>query len=285
MTEFTSEGTFVAVLDILGFNEIVTNTKHSDLKEIYDKLFSDNVKFSLAVSQIQSLKIKYEIDVRRQDITMLDIMQNALKKDLKEPAIHCILVSDSIILWTKESEYHEFLDFVSCISYLIHHSFKNGLPLRGTITYGPLTVKYPKKEDASFHESTCFGLSITNAYKRSIRQNWAGCVLDEHCVAKINKKQIPFPASANIKEFKMLSVLDILTSFDFLLRYKTPYKDGAVKNEFVINWAITNEDLHKIILKSFTAHGKKLSDWPAQMKCDNTIKFYDHIIDKKKHHG
>ena len=133
----------------------------------------------------------------------------------------------------------------------------DGIPIRGGLSYGPVTV-------GTQRGTTVVGKGLTNAYNIESRQNWAGGVIDRKCFDIVPKEnQDLVNHLVNNKDNPIIT------------EYNVPMRDGTFSKELVFDWTIYNlikseED----IKNSFLKHNKEVNS-SVQTKIHNTIEFYN----------
>ena len=164
----------VAMLDILGFSDMITKMKLEDIRDLVVKTLLDAVRETNFILQHDFERIKHFSDYKG-DILPLE----------------WIYFSDTIFFYLKSDDkssfgLHDPVQRVDSMIYFCSLFFRkcilNNLPLRGAISYGECLVsKYP----AYF-----LGLPIVEAYKLEKKQKWAGITLYQSAVKMLNKSEI-----------------------------------------------------------------------------------------------
>ena len=259
MKELEKE-TFVAFLDVLGFRDIVYNNNHESLTKIYDDLLLPAVQIGATMGEFQSIKGKDG--------------QNLIVADLDQLKVNALVVSDSIMFWTDDTTREDFVLLIGAIRQLLHSSFFIGLPMKGAITYGPITVRKDLTKNISFINTTFFGEGITQAYELTLNQNWAGCLIDNKCLKRANLN-----VDTELTNDVQKSFIDMLAHYGLLVKYELPYKKGPIDEEYVINWNY-GKICVDTVKKAFEKHGKQMTDWAVKTKLENTLNFVratDHL--------
>lgn len=231
MSDVTYDNTYVAFLDILGFKDLVERNDHAVLNEI----FNDNIDEVLLEIQTDS--------------------KNLIDGDYN---IQYLSVSDSIIFWSDGDDPHDFLTLCFVVRGILTIFLSLGIPLRGGIARGPLTVKNNKQN------MNIFGKGLTKAYMIENGQQWSGAVIDPEIINHLN-------VTYDFTVEKLDSIL---------IYYKVPFSHGKILEFWVINWsyefAYAPDDVHpeELIKSSFSKYNKNVDDWSVQNKIDNTLKFY-----------
>jgi hypothetical protein len=249
------EYTFVCFLDILGFKDLVTNNSPKDLTKLYKILLQESVDEG----------INYW---KRKDVANF--------KDKSE--INSIVISDSIIIWTSDIGPTSFLKLVMTVQGILFKTMHQGIPLRGGISAGPLTILKSK------NNTTVFGIGLVNAYTLESQQDWSGCVIDDECI-KIFKKLLRPKKSKKKSKVKKFTIKDL----HFLLKYPAPMKSGKVIDRWVFDWTkLISPDKGGFtgvyikpenVVDSFGFHEKNVDDWRVQTLIRNTIQFWNDMMD------
>ena len=178
--------------------------------------------------------------------------------------LNYLFLSDSIIIYTPDDSHLSFVSITLITEYILKTSLKSGFPLRGVIANGNL--KKIIKQGVSFNANVLLGNSIVEAYKIEKQFDWSGCVISPNLIDYIY-------TSNNNK------AIDFLSCPLFEL-YNVPKKSGVHKQYHVINWA--SNKLNYCLKEKFLMHGKKLDDWGALRKYENTRNFYEEMTRRKK---
>jgi hypothetical protein len=251
---------YVALLDILGFKELALNNNHEDLSEIY-QIFCRAVKNGL-----QYIKVLEK------------------EKNQQRAIINSITISDSIVLWTDSTEITDFYDLLILVRDLLFHGFFCGLPLRGTMTIGPLSSYYEKIDSKSQnYYATVFGSSIVEAYNLTDKQKWAGAIITDTAIkeyeSKINRKvkplSDPFSRYNNPRLYKLLTI-DALIKRKFIRKWQVPLKEKPLQSYYTIDWVSTKKSKFTAdyLKASFAKHNKLMEKSAGVIeKINNTINY------------
>lgn len=145
---------FVAFLDILGFKDLVERNTHEQLEDIYSQFFTSVEENS----------------------ELFGLLSQILKNDKGiSTTVQSVIISDSIVLWTTDDTIDNFNMLVMAVRLLIIRSFGEGIPLRGAITRGPLSVSTDKSV-------RIFGKALTRAYTLESQMELSGCIIDDECM-------------------------------------------------------------------------------------------------------
>ncbi len=237
------KNSFVAFFDVLGFKNLVEKNSHEKLMDIYDSALYKSIS---EVEQMTNMVLGA--------ITPL--------KEMESLKIKIYVISDSIIFIQENLTQRGLLYIISYCRLLIGATMADGIPIRGGLSYGPISV-------GDRRGTTVVGKGLTNAYNIESKQNWAGGIIDRKCfeiVPKDNQNLVNH--LLNDKEHPIIK------------EYNVPMRDESFSKEFVFDWTIydliKNEDDVK---NSFLKHNKEVND-SIQKKIDNTVKFYNET--KKK---
>jgi len=235
METLNHQEVFVCFLDVLGFKDLIENNDHVTLDRIFDSKIMGFVNI-LAGQEM-----------------------NRSEKD----TINFLSVSDSIILWSNNTSDNSLFRIINHTKSILISCLQHGVPLRGAISRGPLSVK---KQNG---QTIIIGKALTKAYSTESKQNWSGCIIDRDCLAENSRREYLFKKR-------------------FIYEYQVPYKSGRVTDEIVIDWvssSLNNQELYdnditeEFIRDSFGRHNKKTNDWSIKTKVDNTVEFYRKVTE------
>jgi hypothetical protein len=251
--------TFVAFLDILGFGEVVEHNSHAVLERLYENLLIRNTEWSLSEGKF---------------VFVEQNGQTFAVADIRHIKVNSLVVSDSIAFWTEKDSMKGFVDIVSAVRNLLVTSLFCGLPLRGAITVGPLTMLLAQVNSGqtNLHQSL-FGKSIVDAFNAEHDQQWSGCSISDACVQRYEEQFAEFSKTLND-----MASLSYLVEKKLMVRYPVPRKGGTTE-EFVINWVDANQTPVKAstVKSAFEMNGKTVTKPDAQLKLRNTLDFVRHI--------
>ena len=128
ITNITIESGFVCMMDILGFSQFIKNNDHEHVKKFYNLLLGNNVDLSASHG-----KLIQELDPNG---------DTKLSADLENAKLNSIVFSDSVVFWTDTISNSDFSNICWCAKSLLKASLLTGLPMRGAITIGSLTVQH-----------------------------------------------------------------------------------------------------------------------------------------------
>ena len=184
---FNKQSTFVAFLDILGFSDLVTKNSHDELITIYKQL-----DFC-----VQSALSNFNYSVSLKGKRPMEYIHN-----LEATTVNSMTISDSIILWTNDDSIDSFRNLILTTNFLLYECFSVGLPLRGGIAIGPLSIMNEQYQTPHYNQrNTFFGKSIVDAYRLEQKQKWSGCIISRDCINHLfPQSQIPDNISNQITQ-------------------------------------------------------------------------------------
>src|SRR5207247_1936259 len=145
--------------------------------------------------------------------------------DLSEAKVNLLVVSDTVLLWTDRASMMGFLNIVGVARALLVAGFYTGFPLRGAVSFGPLSsLQATHPAATSVSVNSLFGRALVDAYVLEQSQEWAGCVVDERCIDLYTSL-----AEAN-KNIPDLADLETLVAGGLLRRYDVPLHEGGVED-------------------------------------------------------
>ena len=200
--------------------------------------------------------------------------------DLKKTNSNSILFSDSILIWTNNSDYENLVEFIYKIQGVVQNTLMGGFPLRGTIEYGPL-YHNPRQiltENSYNYFNSIGGSALMNAYREEQNFDWMGCTTSRNCSQKI--KEI-LNAHDQGSDFKNNDIFKT----NVLVEYEAPKKIGDVINLYTINWVnpvIKGMFVKNEISSLFLKHCINVAvPREVKRKIDNTNKYIKYIIDNQ----
>lgn len=114
--------TYLALLDILGFQDLVDKNSHQDLSSIYDNHIRSAVDGCLCHGKVDMIGARAQLRP-------------------SEVCLNSLMISDSVLLWTNDDTNASFEELVSVTRALLDSTFRSGLPMRGAISHGPLSCR------------------------------------------------------------------------------------------------------------------------------------------------
>ena len=251
----TYRNSYVLVADILGFREIVENQTIDQSLELFKEILK-NVELSSTLGSAR----KYETEDG----------SSGIRAELEDLKVNANLFSDTIVLWTSQSDLRALNDLIRVSTVLFYHAIRGGYPWRGAITKGDICAAHLHHPGASMLlENVCFGNAIVKAYSLEKEQEWSGCMFDPEML-------IGEPESTR----KFLVNLDI-----HVFEYQVPLKNKLTTQTLALNWLdwvdpnmLTIEDVRG----SFIQRAKTISDSTVIQKIENTDQFYLASVNKMK---
>lgn len=250
---------YLAFLDILGFKELIENNSLEDVEELYKK-FEPSILYSMAKTNIDFLL--YDKKPEGMRVAPIEITN-----------LNSLVISDSLIIWTDDNDPNRFIQLIMTVKHHLHFSMKLGIPLRGSITSGQLSLKFGNHEKSPKQNSfaTILGLPLTRAYMLENKADWSGCFIDNSCIEEY-KKQVELSLNDNPN----CANLDTLIKLDLLNKYLVPMKSGQLQEFYCLNWTnyFLNDRFTEVeVRNSFKAHNKISDNWAVEMKIRNTTDY------------
>lgn len=219
---------------------MVEKNSHEELMEVYD--------FGL----YKSLEIAEET-------TNMILGMITPPEELESLKIEIYVISDSIIFIQDTLTQRGLLYILSYCRMLIGSCLADGIPIRGALSFGPVSVENKRG-------TTVVGLGLTKAYNLEAKQQWAGGIVDKECFEIIPKENQD-----------LVNHLINNKKNPIITKYNVPQKDGSIKEELAMDWTIyqlikSPEDIRA----AFSKHNKEIND-DVEVKIKNTIKFFNHI--------
>ena len=224
---------FFARLDLLGFTKKVKQNTFDELKRIVENFSLNSIK---------------AIDKSRSIVTNNG---NVYSRGKLKSSVDVQIVSDSIHVWTrKANDLKQFDCLVQIVNSLLAYGLKQGLPLRGVVTFGELfsgETKVPEgvPVDFSFDNSSLYGRALVEAYEWEPRMNWSGAILTPRAWAKV-KKEFERGLASGVKGVMLTEAIkrpeDLFNHYPYFVWYDIPFKsskeDGIVYKQPAIafNW-------------------------------------------------
>ncbi|NVM31671.1 MAG: hypothetical protein HWN65_22730 [Candidatus Helarchaeota archaeon] len=108
-----NESAYVAFLDIMGFSDLIERNSQEKLVEIYRTILNKVYSF------LPTLTDREE----RETVT-----------------VNSFIIQDSIILWIRGSGFPNLVLLLGTVQILLNFGFKEGLPIRGGISQGKISI-------------------------------------------------------------------------------------------------------------------------------------------------
>ena len=246
---------YVAFLDVLGFKDMVENSCHTKLYNVYKNLFISNAEMALSNG-------KYKV-VEGQD-------GEVAVADLSEIQVQCLVVSDSVILWANDASMKSFIDICVTAGRLVLAGVYTGLPMRGAISMGELSsISASAGQGNALNVQTVFGLGLVQAYREERRHEWAGIVVEDHCIENYQQQSKAAALESEVAD------LEYLTKVGLLRCYDVPLKNETLESRWTVNWPKLNRGgvTERAVRESFGRHNKATQDSSVQRKIANTLAY------------
>lgn len=250
--------TFFVYLDILGFKNLVNNNSGIQLQQIVDLIFAC---FDSAVDKSRTL----------------DYGSVGEKYKLNLDKLNFRLLSDSIMIWSNEATFDACRNLLFATEELLLQGIVQGVPLRGTMTYGNILVKNDKNATFLSNEAI-YGKGLVEAYSLESLFEWSGCILTPSAWAALCKLW-------NSKFTNDNSPNSYFYRYPHLVWYDVPLKDGKCKKGIAVNWNIDyfyDEDYRKTVQQDLTVQKIEASfamfnkGNGSPEKVNNTIQFFEY---------
>jgi hypothetical protein len=225
---------FVGLFDVLGFRVLV---KNNELKKVTETYLAAKNGFEEGVISINGLH----------------------KHSKNKDRIKYHVFSDTFLIYSTGVNENCFLSMLSACDFLFMAAVEHSLPIRGSITRGPLIAL----------EGVEIGKPIVEAYENEQRQDWIGCWIDDNCISGID-------ISKYLKDKS-------------IVRYKVPLKSGEVRERLAFNWvkSVSWKVMFENRKNDFTLDQIRdqikftrevYSDWCVLRKLENTNRFVEFAL-------
>ncbi len=245
-----ASNSYIAFLDILGFSDLINNNDSNTITNLFKQVF----RGTLGKSFFQLYK------------------EELANYKLEKPSL--VIVSDSIILWTKNDTLFDFIMISGFTSMVLRNAIETGIPLRGSIVHGSIAeltlddivsdLDY-FQSNINTKSSILIGKGIVNAYKLENIQNWSGCIIDNACIDHF--------LTTDIKAHDFLKFMK--NEHIHFTDYSVPLKNSERRQYTVLNWtdALMRRLSDQEVKNSFCKHNKKNQDQRVKEKIENTVEF------------
>jgi len=227
---------FVAYIDIMGFKNMVLRKSHKEINDMFDSLLPtiETIK--------KSLKSPF----------VLRILKSPGKDDIVSTpsAVFPVMFSDSIILISNDDTEISSLFIFAYILMILRVAMEKGIPVKGAIAFGEMTVKPDK--------SLYFGQPIIDAFELQNELKIYGVVLHDTCEKRLY-------------ELKNIEGKGIV-------KYLVPMKSGRITH-YIVDWTSSIDENDPVGLVSQlynSVSGKR------RIYVDNTLEFIQETIKRKK---
>lgn len=225
-----SHNRYIGFIDIMGFKDWVAR---SSPKDVYDVM----LKIRKAIDSTYSVFGYRTVESEDGDD----------EKDTYEDNIRIVNFSDSIIIFTKDGDADCLENLIQTTSVLTDSLFENGVPFKGAIAYGHMTL--------DFYNSIFFGQPLIDAYQLQEELNFYG---------------IAIHASAEFRH-------DIEDD-ESILQYNCPFKAGSGSHLTVVPGISINSDFDDTkfqIVKENVINLRSRTSGALRKYIDNTLKYLD----------
>ncbi len=245
---------YLAVVDILGFSDLVNNNSHKDLVSLYEN-FRIHIQKTLAKDKVR-----------------MDELNRAVF-DVTNSTINSIIISDSVIFWSNSNTVEEFFDLIECIYSLLEFSHNTTkIYLRAALTFGNFYFDYSgivKGKGSFLMHPLMVGKALVEAHEIQGSLKLIGGV--------ITNESITNAESSDKVIFKQK--WDQLLAENKIVHYLVPVKKGN-KEYWTINWVQTLENPNEAQIRNgFSSYKKTVVDVDVKLKIENTIGYVNHIRD------
>jgi hypothetical protein len=252
---------YVAYADILGFKDLVY-TNAQDIVNIY-KVFLQDPR------------------VADQGALSCPLLRGRTKSPMSfSPQ------SDGIAVWSHDSTPDSFLRLVETIGLLFIIACDQGLPLRATITAGPLSVIARKTNEGIIHHP--IGSSLLDAIAVERLQVWSGCVILGNCLEVFERQWRTHPYSRLVPSGE-----EWLKTCSRLFWYDVPFKKQALRCDIlkqrlawplgqrpVVNWIEDYVSEGSIRQGFISRHAEKMNA-KTRKKLRCTLAFYNKVNEQR----
>lgn len=164
---------------------------------------------------------------------------------------------DTLIIISSGDTKRQLASIIQYCSALLALTFAEGIFLRGAITHGEVYIT----------STAALGKPIVKAYAMEQNQEWIGCWVDLECVKAADKETKRW-----------------LGESDTIFPYPVPFKNGALRPEFVLNWplCLISESGLKALRQGWDKLAPEgLPSWEFLRKVHNTDAFLQFLVAQK----
>jgi len=236
--ELKEDESVIAVLDILGFKELINKRSLDEVeKGVIGQLF--------AILEVVDWHAAVVVDVG-------NIKGSGYEKisTLKHG-----IVSDTIFLYSEDRSNESLEQICEAVSFLIGFGIHIGVLLRGAITLGEFR--------AIENRNIYIGKALVTAYELEHGQEWVGCVLD-NCVRQRMEKQV-------------LQMTKKGLLVEYPVPKKSVNKDDAINRHAINWWYFIISDMKYDDKEKKLEQNKQDAPEIAKTKLQNTIDFLTYI--------
>ena len=164
---------------------------------------------------------------------------------------------DTLIIISSGDINRQLASIIQYCSALVALTFAEGIFLRGAVTNGEVYIT----------PTAALGKPIVNAYAMEQNQDWIGCWVDLECVKAADKETRRWLGESNS-----------------IFPYPVPFKNGALRYEFVLNWplCLISESGLKALRQGWDKLAPEgLPSWEILRKIHNTDAFLEFLVAQK----
>lgn len=243
---------YIALLDILGFKELIEKNSHKDVVSLFDN-FRIYVQMALA-------KQKSTVDKLGRPVY-----------DVSKSKINSIIISDSLIFWTNGEELEDFFELVDCLHRFLQFCHnKAKIFVRGGITYGDFSYNNSGtiigNHGNILMHPIIVGKALVDAHLIEKNLQIAGCVIDENALTNAKESN----------EAKFISLWNVCELEKVVVKYDIPFKSGKQKT-WSINWVNNFSEINRDFEKDFSTRKKSITSSEVKEKIKNTEDYYNFI--------
>lgn len=243
---------FIAYFDFLGYKQFILNNDNEYIRRRIGHILRD-LEVALGLGKFKDT-------------------QYGVVSDIRNSNLHCLNISDTIILWTKDDSSESLQELLEVgFNFNFREVRYNNFPLRGAIVYGEIDLishLYESEQKGTYNINSVYGKGLVNAHLIAESLNLSGCIIDKSVIERI-------------REFENWETL--IEKYATL--YHVPHKDDIYLDEFIFrlyeNKTINEEtfiNLSKEIISAFTADNKKMNQRAIEIM-SNTINFLKSFVE------
>lgn len=236
-----SSDVYVAYLEVLGFKSLIENNPGEELINKYKAIIEP------AIGSI-------------------------LSND--DSSVGCTVISEAIVLWTKDASMKAFIEIVTATRKLLVHGILGGLPLRGGISLGPLShASLCAEPESGNRVQTIVGRGLAKAYKIGTALQMSGCIISDSAVNSYIQH------AKQLVGNKSVGSINYLIDKGMVVNCSVPVRI-AFSNQTVVNWPRGFEEppTTDLVREAFSKHNKSLSHPTVEHKVHNTLNFLREML-------
>jgi hypothetical protein len=243
--------TYIAYFDFLGYKQFILNNENEHIRRRIGHILRD-LEYALGLGKHKEA-------------------QYGVIADISKSNLHCLNISDTIILWTKDDSIESLQELLDVCFIFNYREVRYNFPARGAIVYGEIDLIshfYESEQKGTYNINSVYGKGLVNAHLIAESLNLSGCIIDNSAIEKI-------------KEFENWEVL----IEKYAVLYNVPHKDDIFLDEFIFrlyeNKTINEETFKNSsngIESTFTADTKGMSERAKEL-LNNTISFLKSFVE------